>query len=111
MMRQKLHDLGWDKEKMAADAVRHELEEEKRLTARLKVCYELLAHCSIVKRLCFQKELMQKEQELKRAKSSVLDISGEDEEVLLKRIEMTESAHKEERNKSNLLEDVRTVLY
>lgn len=59
--------------------------------------------------MCFQKELKQKEQELRRAKSSVLDISGEDEEVLLKRIEMTESAHKEERNKSNQLEDVRTV--
>lgn len=37
MMRQKLHDLGRDKEKMVSDAVRHELEEEKRLTARLKV--------------------------------------------------------------------------
>ena len=56
--------------------------------------------------MCFQKELREKDQELRRATNSVLDISGEDEEVLLKRIEMTESAHKEERNKSNLLEDV-----
>ena len=34
-------------------------------------------------------------------------ISEEDEEVLLKRIEMTEEAHRAERSKSNLMEDVR----
>lgn len=35
-------------------------------------------------------------------------ISEEDEEILLKRIEMTEEAHKLERNKSNQMEDVWT---
>ena len=34
-------------------------------------------------------------------------LSEEDEEVILKRIKMTEDAHRAERDKSNHLEDVR----
>lgn len=37
-------------------------------------------------------------------------ISEEDEEILLKRISMTEDAHKTEREKCNALEDVRKTL-
>ena len=41
-------------------------------------------------------------------------VSEEDEEILLKRMELTEEAHKKERERSNLMDDVScayTVLY
>lgn len=52
---------------------------------------------------------MAKNGELSSAKN-VSTVSEEDEEVLLKRIEMTEEAHKAERNRSNLMEDVSTPM-
>ena len=50
-------------------------------------------------------ELKRKEQELRRLRGRSV-VSEEDEEVLLKRIKMTEEAHRAERDKSNNLEDV-----
>jgi hypothetical protein len=60
-----------------------------------------------------QKELKFKEEELSRTTrmeaKNMSTVSEEDEEILLKRIEMTEEAHKTERNRSNLMEDVSRV--
>ncbi len=52
--------------------------------------------------------MKRKEDELSRTKNRST-ISEEDEEVLWKRIEMTEEAFKAERDKSNVMEDVRWI--
>ena len=61
--------------------------------------------CLITKHMFFQRELKQKEEEMRKARNRSA-ISEEDEEVLMKRISMTEDAHKTARGKSNALEDV-----
>ena len=82
----------------------------KKLLRAYLLCQQYLCLQYTVSFVILQEELKHKEEELSRAKKAlahdISTVSKDDEEVLLKRIEMTEGAHKAERDRSNLMEDV-----